>query len=218
MDATADGDVGPRPIVAGGPLLVVLSGPSGAGKDAVLTEMKRRGTECHFTVTATTRAPRDCEVDGVDYHFLDECAFTQLINSDGLLEHKLYDGTYRGVPREQVARALADGKDVAMRIDVAGAASLKQIAPGALLIFIYPPSLDALRDRLERRRSETAESLRTRLALAPAELAQVGDFDFAVLNKDGALNAAVDQVLAIMEAERCRIGRVPVSLALPAAR
>lgn len=200
--------------VAGGPLLVVLSGPSGAGKDAVLIEMKRRGIACHFTVTATTRAPRAEEVDGVDYHFLDKRAFRKLIDTGGLLEHKLYNGTYRGVPREQVARALADGKDVLMRTDVAGAQSLKRMAPGAVLIFIYPPSLDALRRRMERRESESMESLRARLALAPDELARIGDFDFAVLNDEDALDAAVDQVLAIITAEHCRVGRLPATLSL----
>src|SRR5947209_12501171 len=96
----------PRP-PAGGPLLVVLSGPSGAGKDAVLNELKRREARYHFTVTATTRAPRPGERDGVDYHFISEAAFRALIESDGLIEHVVYDGTYRGVPKGQVREALA---------------------------------------------------------------------------------------------------------------
>jgi guanylate kinase len=198
--------------MSSGPLLVVLSGPSGAGKDAVLIELKRRGVPCHFTVTATTRTRRAGEREGVDYHFLTESAFLQLIESGGLLEHKLYDGTYRGVPREQVAAALTTGKDVVMRTDVAGARSLKQLAPGAILIFIYPPSLDVLRRRMKQRRSESDESLRERMALAPQELAHIDEFDYAVLNEDGELSRTVDQVQAIMTAEHCRVGRVPVVL------
>ena len=191
----------------GGPLLIVLSGPSGAGKDAVLNELKRRGAACHFTVTATTRASRPGEQDGVDYHFLTEQDFLRLRDSDGLLEHVLYDGTYRGVPRAQVAAALAAGRDVIMRTDVRGARRIKELAPGAVLIFIYPPGLAALRARMEGRGSESPDSLRERLALAHAELAAMDAFDYAVLNADGDLDGAADRVEAIITAEHCRVGR-----------
>ena len=194
------------------PLLVVLSGPSGAGKDAVLKELQRRGRNCHFTITATTRPPRPDERDGVDYFFYDETTFLRLLESGGLLEHQLYNGTYRGVPRQQVATALADGMDVVMRTDVAGAQTLKRLAPGAVLIFIYPLSVEVLRTRMLSRGSESPESLQQRLALAPEELARFRSFDYAIANEDGALDRTVDRVEAIMLAEHCRVTRKPVRL------
>ena len=194
------------------PLLVVLSGPSGAGKDAVLKELRRRGRHCHFTITATTRPPRPDERDGVDYFFYDETTFLRLLQSGGLLEHQLYNGTYRGVPRQQVATALADGVDVVMRTDVAGAETLKRLAPGAVLIFIYTLSVEVLRTRMLSRGSESPESLQQRMALVPDELAHVRDFDYAIANEDGALDRTVDTVEAIMVAEHCRVSRTPVRL------
>jgi len=194
------------------PLLVVLSGPSAAGKDAVLKELQRRGRHCYFTITATTRAPRPNERDGVDYFFYDETTFLRLLESGGLLEHQLYNGTYRGVPRQQVATALADGVDVVMRTDVAGAETLKRLAPGAVLIFIYTLSVEVLRTRMLSRGSESPESLQQRLALAPEELARVRSFDYAIANEDGALDRTVDRVEAIMVAEHCRVSRTPVRL------
>jgi len=194
------------------PLLVVLSGPSGAGKDAVLKELQRRGRHFHVTITATTRPPRPDERDGVDYFFYDETTFLRLLESGGLLEHQLYNGTYRGVPRQQVATALADGVDVVMRTDVAGAQTLKRLAPGAVLIFIYPLSVEVLRTRMLSRGSESPESLQQRLALAPEELARVRSFDYAIANEDGALDRTVDRVEAIMVAEHCRVSRTPVRL------
>lgn len=178
----------------------------------MLSELKRRGVPCHFVVTATTRAPRPGEQHGVDYYFYSEETFRDLLENGGLLEHQLYNGTYRGVPREQVSQALAAGRDVIMRTDVAGAQTIKRLASGAVLIFIYPPSIDSLRERMEGRQSESAESLQQRLALAPDELAHIEQFDYAVLNEDGALDHAVDQVEAIMTAEHCRVSRVPARL------
>jgi len=199
-------------LAADGPLLVVLSGPSGAGKDAVLQELKRREAPYHFTITATTRAPRPGERDGVDYHFLSENAFLRLRDTDGLVEHVLYHGTYRGVPKAQVRAALAAGCNVIMRTDVRGALTIKQMAPGAVLIFIAPPSFEALRERMQTRGGEAPEAIRERLELARAELDAAPRFDYAVLNEDGRLDRAADQVQAIVTAERCRIGRRPVAL------
>jgi len=195
------------------PLLVVVSGPSGVGKDAVLLELKRRGSSCHFTVTATTRPPRQEECDGVDYYFLSAAEFDRLIATDGLLEHEQYEnGCYYGVPRGQVKAALASGQDVIVRTDVRGARSIKRLAAEAILIFLYPPSLDSLRRRMQQRNSESAASLQRRLALADTEIAAAGEFTYMVRNEDGALDRAVDQVEAICTAERCRIGRRPVTL------
>lgn len=198
-------------LLAAGPLLVVLSGPSGAGKDAVLQELKRREAPYHFTVTATSRAPRPGERDGVDYQFLSEAEFLHLRDSDGLVEHVLYHGTYRGVPKAQVREALAAGRDVVMRTDVRGALTIKGIAPGAVLIFIAPPGLAALAARMHARGEPPAE-IRARIELARGELAAAPRFDYCVLNEDGRLDRAADRVQAIVTAERCRIGRQPVAL------
>jgi guanylate kinase len=198
-------------LVAAGPLLVVLSGPSGAGKDAVLQELKRREAPYHFTVTATSRAPRPGERDGVDYYFLSETEFLRLRDTGGLIEHVLYHGTYRGVPKAQVREALAAGRDVVMRTDVRGALTIKEMAPGAVLIFIAPPGLAALEARMVAR-GEPAEEIHARIALARGELAAAPRFDYCVLNEDGRLDRAADQVQAIITAEHCRIGRRPVAI------
>lgn len=195
-----------------GPLLVVLSGPSGAGKDTILNALRARGRPFHFTVTATTRPPRPNEQHGIDYYFLDEAAFRRMIAAGELIEHVLYDGTYRGVPRAPVARALAEGRDVLMRTDVRGARTIKQRAPGAVLIYIVPPGLEVLDERLRGRDAQSAEAATRRLALAAEELAALSSFDYAVSNEEGLLDRAVDQVEAIITAERCRVGRRRVEL------
>lgn len=195
-----------------GPLLVVLSGPSGAGKDAVIGALRARGRPLHFTVTATTRAPRPYERDGVDYYFLGEAEFARLIATDELIEHVVYDGTFRGVPRAPVAQALAQGLDVVMRTDVRGARTIKQRTPAAVLVYIVPPGLEALAERMRGRDAQSAADAARRLTLAREELAALPEFDYAVLNEEGRLEHTVDAVEAIMTAERCRVGRSRVVL------
>jgi guanylate kinase len=189
-------------------LLVVLSGPSGAGKDTVRAELVRRGLPYHFALTATTRPPRAGEHDGVDYHFLSRARFEDLIATGGLMEYEQYEnGHYYGSPKADVREALRAGGVVVMRTDVRGAVSIKRLVPGAITIMVYTASLEALRRRLLARRTETPESLERRMALASDELRRVDEFDYAVLNDDGALDRAVDQTEAIITAERCRVGR-----------
>jgi guanylate kinase len=195
-----------------GPLLVVLSGPSGAGKDTIINALRERDHPYHFTVTATTRPPRPHEREGIDYYFHDEAGFRRMIVAGELIEHVLYDGTYRGVPRAPVARALTDGRDVVMRTDVRGARTIKQRAPDAVLIYILPPGLDVLGERMRGRDAQSAQEAARRLALVQEELAALRDFDYAVLNEEGLLDRAVDQVEAIMTAERCRVGRRRVEI------
>lgn len=199
---------------AAGPLLIVISGPSGAGKDAVLAGLKAREHGCHVAVTATTRAPREGEQEGVDYYFLSEPAFRDLLSSGGLLEHEEYaNGRLYGVPRAPIAAALAAGRDVLLRIDVRGALSIKRLTPAAVLVFIYVPAgIEALRGRMESRGSEPAAAIEQRLTFARAELATLPSFTYAVPNADGQLDCAVDRVQAIMAAERCRVGRQRVAL------
>ncbi len=197
----------------GGPLLIVLSGPSGVGKDAVLARLRERGVPAHFTVTATTRPQR--EVNPADYQFLrflSEAKFERLLAEDGLLEHAQVYGYRYGVPKAQVSEALAAGKDVIMRIDVQGAATIKLLVPAAVLIFLAPPSLEELEARLRSRGLDDADVIQRRLEAAARELAEQSRFDYVVVNERGQLDKAADRVLEIMATERRRAGREPVKL------
>lgn len=209
---------GPSPSLAvgevgAGPLLVVISGPSGVGKDALLARLKERGVPAHFTVTATTRPRR--EVNPSDHAFLtflsDE-EFDRLLAQDGLLEHAQVYGYRYGVPKAPVREALERGQDVVVRVDIQGAATIKKLAPGAVLIFLAPPSPEELEARIRARGEDDPETVRRRLEAASRELAELSRFDYVVVNERGRLDEAVDQVLAIMTAERCRVGRQPVRL------
>ena len=199
--------------LSAGPLLVVISGPSGAGKDSVLSALRDRKLPFHFTVTATTRPKR--EIDPADHEFLrflSEDEFDRLLAEDGLLEHAQVYGYRYGVPKAPVKEALEGGQDVVMRVDIQGAASIKKLAPSAVLIFLAPPSTDELERRLRARRQDDDEALRRRLDAAVRELEAQPRFDYAVVNEQDKLDDAVEQVLAIMTAERCRVGRKPVQL------
>ena len=196
-----------------GPLLVVLSGPSGVGKDAVLSVLREREYPFHFTVTATTR-PRS-EIKAADHQFLsflNEEAFDRLLADSGLLEHAQVYGYRYGVPKVQVRDALERGQDVMIRVDVQGAASIKELVPEAVLILLTPPSVEELEARLEARGRDEPDVIRRRLESAAEELAQLPHFDYVVRNERDQLAETVDQVLAIMAAERCRVGRQPVRL------
>ncbi len=196
-----------------GPLLVVISGPSGVGKDAVLSRMQERGPPAHFTVTATTRPRREADAaDARLYTFLSEEAFDRLLAEDGLLEHAQVYGFRSGVPKAPVREALERGQDVMVRVDVQGAAAIKRLAPTAVLVFLAPPSLGELERRLRARGLDDAEAMRGRLETASRELKQLPKFDYAVVNERDRLDDAVDRVLAIMAAERCRVGRRAVKL------
>ena len=189
------------------PLLVVLSGPSGAGKDAVLSELRKLERPWHFAITATTRAMRTGERDGVDYIFLDHDTFARMQERDEFLEcAEVYDRWY-GVPRSQARDALRSGKDVILKIDVQGAATIRRLAPEALLIFLIPPSVSDLRQRLQGRMTESAPELERRLRTAEEELSRIHEYDYRVVNENGGLGlqrAAAD-IDAIIAAEKCRI-------------
>ncbi len=174
--------------------------------------MKDRGYPCHFVVTATTRERRPGEVDGVDYHFLSDAAFCEMIAAGELLEHALVYGQYKGIPKEEVRAALASGRDVVMRIDVQGAATVRALAPQAISIFLSAESEEALIERLRRRRTEDEAQLQARVATARAELSRAQEFKYRVINSECALDETVDRVIAIMQAEKCRVDWQPVTL------
>ena len=186
------------------PLLIVISGPSGVGKDAVLRRMKERGLPFHFVVTATSRPRRPTEVEGQDYIFVSRQDFDAMVARGEMLEHALVYNDRKGIPRQQVAQALASGRDVALRVDVQGAATIRSLAPEALLIFLLASSEAELERRLRARRTEAEEDLALRLQTARREIDQIDLFDYAVVNGDFALDGTVDTILAIIQAEHHR--------------
>ncbi len=187
------------------PLLVVISGPSGVGKDTVLDQMKQRGLPFHFVVTATTRPIRPGEVEGEDYFFVEEQEFLDMIDRGELIEHALVYNDHKGVPRQQIREAMDSGQDVVMRVDVQGAKTIRALAPEALLIFLTAGNEEELERRLRKRRTESEADLRLRLATAKEELGYLEIFDYAVLNADSQVEGAVDTILAIIEAEHHRV-------------
>ena len=186
-------------------LLIVLSGFSGVGKDSVVKRMKELGYPFYFVVTATTRPPREGEIPGVDYHFLSETEFVAMIERGEFLEHALVYGEYKGVPKAQIREAMASGQDVMMRLDVQGASTIRALVPDALLIFIAASSEEELIERLRARKTETEASLRKRVRKIDEEAAQIPLFDYVVINRDGRLDETVEQIGAIITAEKCRV-------------
>ena len=186
------------------PLLIVLSGPSGVGKDAVLARMRRSKRPFHYVVTATTRPKRAREKNGVNYHFLSQKVFRQMIEEHQFLEWANVYGNYYGVPKDEIALALSKGVDIIVKVDVQGAAALKRILPQAVFIFLMPPSLQALEKRLQRRRSESSEDLVLRLARAKEEIESLPLFDYVITSRQNKLDEVVSQIDGVVAAEKRR--------------
>jgi len=203
-------DAAPSP--SGVPLLVVISGPSGVGKDAVLARLRDAMPSAHFVVTATTRPPRSREHNGVDYHFLSDEEYDRLLAEDGFLEQAAVYSHRYGVPKAQVREALGRGQDVIVRVDVQGAATVKRLVPDAVFVFLAPASLEELEERLRRRHTEADADLRLRLDTARREMASQDVFDHVVVNREGRLDEAISQILAVIAAERRRKGRPPIRI------
>ncbi len=187
------------------PLLVVISGPSGVGKDAVLNELRKLDRPWHFAVTATTRPMRPGERDGLDYIFLEPETFVRMRDRDEFLESAEVYGRWYGVPRSQARDSLRSGRDVILKIDVQGAETIRSIAPEALLIFLMPPTIGALRQRLKGRMTESSPELEQRLLTAEEELARIQEYDYRVVNEDNGLQLAAADIDAIITAEKCRV-------------
>jgi len=194
------------------PLLIILSGPSGVGKDTVLQRMQERQLPFHFVVTATTRPIRQNEVNGKDYFFVSHDEFARMIEEDELLEYAIVYNDYKGIPKQQVREALASGKDVVMRIDVQGAATIRKLAPEALLVFLITVDEEELVNRLKERKTETPEGLNLRIATARQELKRINEFDYVIVNSDYQLDDTVDTLTAIIQAEHHRLKPRKVSL------
>ena len=187
------------------PLLIVISGPSGVGKDTVIQRMQERNLPFQFVVTATTRPPRPNEVHGRDYFFYSQAEFTRMIEKGELLEHALVYNDYKGIPKTQVRDAMESGKDVIMRLDTQGASTIRKLCPEALLIFITPQDEAEMIDRLQVRKTETPEELNLRIATARQEMTQLGLFDYQVCNREFHLDETVDTIISVIVAEHHRV-------------
>ena len=197
---------------SGGPMLVVVSGPSGVGKDAALNRLRTMKRPWHFVVTATTRPRRPSETDGVEYIFLEPEQFRVMVEKGEFLEHAQVYGNWYGVPRQQVREAMKKGLDTILKVDVQGAATIKGLVPEAVFIFLVPSSMEELRRRLSLRATESATDLETRTRTAWREMESLPDFEYKVVNRDGCLDEAVGYIDTIILAEKCRIAPRQVSL------
>jgi guanylate kinase len=185
-------------------LLFVLSAPSGTGKDSVIQTLKETGTDFYVVSSVTTRSPRPGESEGNPYHFIGEERFKQLIEADELLEYANVHGNWYGQPRQAIRENLKGGRDVLLKIDVQGAATVRRKVPEAIFIFLVPGSLAELEQRLAQRDTETPEQRARRLSDARAELAQRSLYDYVIVNRQNHLQEAVDRLRAIMLAEHSR--------------
>ena len=194
------------------PVVVVISGPSGVGKDSGVRRLQSLRPDLHMVVTATDRPPRPGEQDGVDYHFLTTRDFERMIADGELVEHAVVYGQYKGIPKQQIREKLAANTDVILRLDVQGAATVRDLMPDATFVFVAAESEAALARRLAGRGTETPEELAGRIQTAREELARVGEFDYVVINEDGGLDDAAERLAAVVDAERTRRGRRRVAL------
>lgn len=187
------------------PLVIILSGPSGVGKDAVLSRLKATDIPFFHVTTLTSRPIRSGEVDGRDYNFTTAADFRATVAAGGMLEHAEVYGNLYGVPKEPVRQALARGEDVVIKVDIQGAATIKKLIPEAVLIFLTVPDVAELEQRLKGRRTETVADMDLRLKTAAREMSAVSGFDYAVYNRDDCLDNAVSDIAAIIRAEKCRV-------------
>lgn len=194
------------------PLLIVISGPSGIGKDSVVQGLKARDLPFHFVITATSRLPRDYEEDGVDYFFYSHEEFERMIEVGEFLEHAWVYSNYKGVPKCQVRKALDSGLDVVMRLDVQGAQTVHNLCPDAIMIFLTAKSKEEWLQRLRDRRSETEAELNLRIETAREEFETLEIFDYIVINEEGKLDRTLDVIESIIEAEHHRVHPRKVTL------
>lgn len=187
-------------------LLFVVSGPAGSGKSTVNAELVASG-KFEFSVSATTRAPRPGEIDGVHYYFIDRPAFEKLIEEDKMLEHAQYVGNFYGTPKDAVEKCLAAGKNMILEIEVQGAAQVKAKMPDAVMIFVLPPDAKTLEARLRGRGTETEDVIEKRLETAKKELEYWKYYDYVVVNEEGRLEDTVNRIFEIERVERLKTSR-----------
>ncbi|MBZ9635871.1 guanylate kinase [Clostridium sp. FP1] len=185
--------------------LIVISGPSGAGKGTVCKAILEKNN-FWVSVSATTRCPRKDEIDGTNYYFITKEEFLQKIEKDDFLEYAEVYGNFYGTPKSEVLKVLDSGRDVILEIDIQGALKVKTAYPNGLFIFILPPSMEELKNRITNRGSETPESLITRFTSAHKEISFVSKYDYAVVNDT--VSTACLKIKSIIIAERCRVDRM----------
>ena len=195
------------------PKLIVISGPSGVGKDTIARGLIAKNPDnFYFVVTATTRAPREGEVHGYDYFFLSNDEFAVMIEEDELLEYAVVYNDFKGVPKQQIRDALKSGRDVIMRVDVQGVATIRKLIPNAITVFLMSESEAELERRLRARHSETAEDLNLRIATARKEMARMVEFDYCVVNAEGAQEESITQIMSIIQAAHCAVEQTTIEL------
>ncbi len=194
------------------PLLIVLSGPSGAGKDVVLSRIRELDYPLRYITTVTTRPQRASEKDNIDYHFVSTERFQEMISGDELLEWANVYGNWYGVPKQPVKQALDKGQDTIVKVDIQGAATIRKILPQAVFIFLTPPSIEEVIIRLKQRHTESAPELALRIKTAETELNQLPLFDYVIINKRDEIDLAVSDIKAIITAEKCRVNRRKITV------
>lgn len=195
------------------PLLIVISGPSGVGKDTIARHLiDLEPEQFHFVVTATTRPPRSSEQHGKDYFFYSMDEFAQLIETNELLEYAIVYDDYKGIPKQQIRDAMSTGKDVIMRVDIQGAKTIRRLVPNAITIFLMAESEEAMINRLRERKTETPEGLNLRIAMARQEVKRIEEFDYCVINAQSRQEESAAALLAIISAEHNRVKQAPVIL------
>lgn len=207
LEASLGSSFSSQPIVPNAnPLIIVISGPSGVGKDAVIKRLREVREDLHFVVTATSRSKRVGEVDGKDYYFMSKEEFLSMIEKNELLEYALVYGDYKGVPKQQIRDYMEKGCDVVLRVDIQGAANLRRILRNnAVFVFLVAESEEALVKRLIGRKTETVEALLMRVASAKEELKHLKEFDYVVVNKEGELESSVQLMESIIDAEKAKV-------------
>jgi len=183
-------------------LLLVISGPSGTGKGTICRALMAKNPQIKYSVSATTRSPREGEEDGVHYYFLTKAKFEDMLKENEFLEHAAVYDNYYGTPKNKVMESLEKGEDIILEIDIQGALQLKQVFPGGIFIFIVPPSLEELRERIEGRGTDSKDVIEKRLNCAGQELGYVDRYDYVVINDN--IDKAVDKMEAIIKAEKCK--------------
>ena len=194
------------------PRLIVISGPSGVGKDTVIERLRERYPEAHYAVTATTRPPRDNERHGVHYYFFDPATFQAKLAAGEFLESATVYGNLYGVLKEPIRAALAAGRDAIVKVDVQGAAAIRRLVPHGTFVFLAPETMSELLHRLCSRKTDDFAKLMERFNTASHELERIDEFDYLIFNEAGRLDKTLDQICAIVAAERCRIDQPPIVL------
>lgn len=194
------------------PRIYIISGPSGVGKDTVIEQLREAFPKAQYVVTATTRPMRDGEIDGVHYKFMTKEDFVAGIEADAFIENALVYENHYGVPKQPILDGLAEGRDVIIKVDVKGAATLRRLIPNTISIFLAPESMEALLTRLRDRKTDDPDVLMKRFRTASQELAEVSNFDYVVFNEDEQLDTAVNSIVNIVHVERLKVTRPEITV------